>query len=1028
MPVQTTTATKSPAPTKAREAPGPWPDETDPGPSGRRRALVVLGMHRSGTSALTRMLGLAGARLPSHLLAAEGGLPMDGNSEAGFWESRSLMLLHEEALESAGSAWDDLCDVPSSWFDSEDAENFTRRLAETLEAEFEASPVFVAKDPRISRLAPLWKRALREMEVEASWMISLRNPLDVAASLTRRDGFAQAKGLLLWLSYMLSAERHTRHEPRFFVSFEDLLEDWREVASRIGEASELSWLYRSLLGAAEEIDGFLAPRLRHHASTAQEVESSREVPQWVKDVFQWMVQAATGEPPETEQLDGVAQAVQRVEALYVPVLENLKEKVARHGRELEAADPRFSKRGSRIKLLAFYLPQYHPIPENDAWWGKGFTEWTNVTRARPCFRGHVQPFLPSELGFYDLRVPEVRQQQATLARKYGIFGFCYYYYWFNGKKLLERPLEDMLESGEPDFPFCICWANENWTRKWDGDDQEILVAQEHTPENDARFIDDVLPILLDERYVKRGGMPVLLVYRADLLADPVATTDHWRKVARQAGLPGLHLCSVWRVEDPRTLGFDAMVEFPPHHFHYETITDTVEEPVEGYAGEIFDYAAGADAATPLEEKPFPVYRGVMTRWDNTARRGKQSWFFAGSTPEKYGEWLQKVVQEAFDRSDEDDQFVFVNAWNEWAEGAVLEPSRTYGRAYLEATLFALEKGQTLPGLSQMERRLASRQRELDSRLSQAHGDMHKSLMSQQEALYWLRQVCDELSHASGAHQGILRQLQSELSFDGGLCHRLSSQDGQLYEIRRRIENRPARDLWLSPHCGLAGLLLRFPFWLASGRLASRLDGWRKARRIRRSGLFDAPYYLERYPEVTTSGMEPLYHYVRFGAAEGRDPNPYFNGRRYLERFPEAAAVNPLVHYLDRGAPEVDRKTATPRPGQEEGGGVPPRMADQRTPRKLASSAAVCDPGGFPRCGARRVPVDLAGDPEALHRARGRRGLSSAAEGRRNRGRLPATRPYPSARRAHRVARPFARSGDRPGLGRLCRAGPADGSV
>src|SRR5262245_46650535 len=220
------------------------------------------------------------------------------------------------------------------------------------------------------------------------------------------------------------------------------------------------------------------------------------------------------------------------------------------------------------RLLAFYLPQYHPIPENDRWWGAGFTEWTNVAKARPRFKGHYQPHLPADLGFYDLRLPEVRMAQAEMARSHGIDGFCYYYYWFSGKRLLERPLNEVLRSGEPDFPFCVCWANENWTRRWDGRDHEMLIAQTYSRTDDLRFIRSLLPALADPRYIKVHGKPLLLVYRVDHLPDPAATADLWREEAVKMGLPGLFLCTVaCRATldlPPSSIGFDAAVEFQPN--------------------------------------------------------------------------------------------------------------------------------------------------------------------------------------------------------------------------------------------------------------------------------------------------------------------------------------------------------------------------------------------------------------------------------------------------------------------------------
>jgi lipopolysaccharide biosynthesis protein len=225
--------------------------------------------------------------------------------------------------------------------------------------------------------------------------------------------------------------------------------------------------------------------------------------------------------------------------------------------------------GRDLRVIAFYLTQFHPIPENDAWWGTGFTEWTNVRKARPNFVGHYQPHVPAELGYYDLRDPAVAEAQARLASEYGIAGFCYYYYWFNGRRLLERPLHTMVASGRPDFPFCVCWANENWTRRWDGLDNEILMQQLYSREDSVEFIRNLIPLFRDRRYMCVDARPLLLIYKAGLIPDIRATVALWREEARAAGFPDLYLlaCQTSGEKHPDRFGFDAGVEFPPHGHH-----------------------------------------------------------------------------------------------------------------------------------------------------------------------------------------------------------------------------------------------------------------------------------------------------------------------------------------------------------------------------------------------------------------------------------------------------------------------------
>jgi GT2 family glycosyltransferase/glycosyltransferase involved in cell wall biosynthesis len=358
----------------------------------------------------------------------------------------------------------------------------------------------------------------------------------------------------------------------------------------------------------------------------------------------------------------------------------------------DSAQPAAAHSAPSVRLIAFYLPQFHPIPENDAFWGKGFTEWVNVTRAQPLFEGHYQPHLPVDLGFYDLRIPEVREAQAALARAYGIHGFCYYYYWFNGRRLLSRPLEEVVQTGSPDFPFCICWANEPWSRRWDGSEDEVLVRQEYPDDYPERFIRDVLPILRDPRYIRVNDRPLLLVYRVTHLPNPVHAAEVWRTICRNEGIGEICLAAVgsFGLRDPRPLGFEVGVEFPPHGAtEMATIEGSLHGLDPGFAGNVYDY--GRCAARELGRRTdYPRFRGLMVGWDNTARWGKRATIFHDASPKIYEQWLRGLLMQAAEASAPYPPLVFVNAWNEWAEGTHLEPDQLHGRAYLEATASALK--------------------------------------------------------------------------------------------------------------------------------------------------------------------------------------------------------------------------------------------------------------------------------------------------------------------------------------------------
>lgn len=375
-------------------------------------------------------------------------------------------------------------------------------------------------------------------------------------------------------------------------------------------------------------------------------------------------------------------------------------------------------------LIAFHLPQFHAIPENDGWWGQGFTEWTNVRKAKPLFAGHAQPHTPGELGYYDLLDPETRARQAALARSHGISGFCYYHYWFAGTRLLEAPVNAILTSGEPDFPFCLCWANEPWTRAWDGGDREVLMPQSYSADDDLSHIRALLPAFADARYLRVDGKPLFLVYRAGSLPEPRRTTDLWRDEARKAGIGELFLARVESFPedrgDPRPLGFDAAVEFAPDRDAFahlrrmnltgpriaaERLKFKASYALGGAAHRLLDPLERALCAVSpsakatrehirldyprvvefMKAKPQPEwrrFRGAFPGWDNTARRKRGAVIVENSTPQLYEAWLRTLVTSG--------EPVFINAWNEWAEGCHLEPCEKWGRAYLEATKRAVQ--------------------------------------------------------------------------------------------------------------------------------------------------------------------------------------------------------------------------------------------------------------------------------------------------------------------------------------------------
>ncbi|GAB4304691.1 MAG: hypothetical protein Fur0034_21740 [Desulfuromonadia bacterium] len=359
---------------------------------------------------------------------------------------------------------------------------------------------------------------------------------------------------------------------------------------------------------------------------------------------------------------------------------------------------------SDVRLIAFYLPQFHPIPENDRWWGEGFTEWTNVRRSTPRFPGHYQPHIPSELGYYDLRDPAVREAQASLAQSHGIHAFCYYHYWFNGKLLLERPLDDVLRSGRPDFPFCLCWANENWTRAWDGQEREILMDQDYSSYDHLEHFRWLARRFADPRYVTIEGKPLFLIYRAEQIPTIGSVIQTWRNLALEAGFAGLYICAVRNMQYPFTwqetkeFGIDALVDFQPnpreirnaHRFRLRYRIGTIWRAIQrllfpSMRGVYrYDYGAIVSYLRDLPPLEGTIHPCVFPTWDNSPRRRTNVTVIQNDDPALYGAWLSHAVSGAA-RNPEGERIVFINAWNEWGEGCHLEPDQRVGRGFLEET-------------------------------------------------------------------------------------------------------------------------------------------------------------------------------------------------------------------------------------------------------------------------------------------------------------------------------------------------------
>jgi lipopolysaccharide biosynthesis protein len=348
-----------------------------------------------------------------------------------------------------------------------------------------------------------------------------------------------------------------------------------------------------------------------------------------------------------------------------------------------------------VRTICFYLPQFHAIPENDKWWGEGFTEWTNVIPAKPQFDGHYQPHVPhADVGYYNLLEPATLTRQIKQAEDYGIDGFCFYFYWFGGNRLLEKPIEIFQEDKSHSMPFCLCWANENWSRRWDGNESDVLMAQNHSDEDDLNFIKYISKYVEDSRYIKVDGKPLLIVYRPAELPNAKRTANIWREYCRNNGIGEIYLATTNSFEknSPEEYGFDAVVDFTPNSAGLSPSRELIENLPPSFDGGLFNYENLVAQSDNYAQESFTIFRGASPSWDNTARKKNRGYIFLNSSPTKYQKWLDNSIKYmARQPSPAEDSLVFINAWNEWAEGAHLEPDQKYGYAYLESTKLSILK-------------------------------------------------------------------------------------------------------------------------------------------------------------------------------------------------------------------------------------------------------------------------------------------------------------------------------------------------
>ena len=508
---------------------------------------------------------------------------------------------------------------------------------------------------------------------------------------------------------------------------------------------------------------------------------------------------------------------------------------------IEKSNRFFERHSTDPKLIAFYLPQFHSIKENDEWWGEGFTEWTNVTKAQPQFVGHYQPHLPDELGFYDLNHNDIFYKQIELAKKYGIYGFCFHYYWFSGKRLLEKPIFNFLNDKNLDLPFMLCWANEPWSRRWDGSENDILIDQNFEKKDHLKFIKDIIPFFKDERYIKIDNCPILIIYRPHYISkeDMNEAIGIWNDYIKQEGFDGLYLLNTRTGTfdaSPSEWGLDATIEFPPNRNAVVPHKNlSILNP--NFVGRIYNLAKTIDKTENLPSVDYTVYKTVMPAWDNTARKKNDGTIYFNSSPELYKKWLFNCILHTKEKHPDNKQLIFINAWNEWAEGAHLEPDQKYGLAYLEATLDAIE----------------------DSRINTTRYGLedHYYPLNVHEVNYekvnLIRKIGKKVRKPLIKNPYIYMILKSKGNIKKFLLYKKSY--SSLKESDLFDELYYSKKYSSVKRSGMDPLLHYIFFGYKDGKLPSF--------------KFDGDYYLNTYENVKKSGFNPLVHYLLYGKDQGK---------------------------------------------------------------------------------------------------------------------------------------------------------------